>query len=165
MSLFRNKHLLVAALMAPIMALVGYFAIDIFLGETPQAAKPGQTYKLAEKPGCRYAGGKCGLKNVDFELGIRIEPIDGNRSMLLLDSAFPLEGVMAALVDPLTQSQSDADPVPMEAQGAEGLSWSLAIDSPVPGRHRLQVATASQGTFYYGDAATEFLAEENPDAE
>lgn len=162
MKILRNKHLLVAALVAPVMALIGYFAFDIFLGETPQAAQPGQTYKLAEKPGCRYAGGNCGLKNADFELSIRIEPIDADRSMLLLDSLFPLEGIMAALVEAQAGTEvSSAEPLPMEALDDSGLAWSLAVDKPDPGRHRLQLATSSQGTFYYGDANTKFLAEEN----
>lgn len=157
MNPLKNRHLLVAGLMAPIMALIGYFAFDIFVGETPHAAKQGRSYKLVEKPGCRYAGGKCALKNGDFELIIGIEDLDRDRSQLKVRSAFPLEGVVAALV---AGKAADAEPLAMQALGRDGLNWTLTIPRPDPERHRLQLAASSQGAFYFGDAATRFRAAE-----
>jgi len=33
-------------LVAPVLAIMGYFALDFFVGETPHAAEEGQSYKL-----------------------------------------------------------------------------------------------------------------------
>ena len=68
MSFFKNRHVVVATLMAPLLGLGAYFGMGFIFGERPQPAETGQSYKLVEKPNCRYASGLCGLKNVDFEL-------------------------------------------------------------------------------------------------
>ena len=77
MSVLRNKHVLVSALVAPLLALMAYFAIDHFMGETPHAAVEGRSYPLVEKPGCRWESGSCGLKNNEFELDMVYERLGG----------------------------------------------------------------------------------------
>ena len=57
MKFLKNKHLLTASLVAPILALMSYFAIDALVGETPHAAEEGQSYQLVEKQNCRYNSG------------------------------------------------------------------------------------------------------------
>ena len=66
MSFLKNKHLLVATLMAPVLALVSYYGIGALFGEKPLPAEAGQSYQLIEKPNCRRGSGQCSLKNVDF---------------------------------------------------------------------------------------------------
>ena len=63
---------------------------------TPQAAMPGQSYPLVEKPNCRRSGGECGLENGEFELDLRVQWMSEDRIVLRLESAFPLDGVMIA---------------------------------------------------------------------
>ena len=57
MSFFKNRHLVIATLMAPVLALISYYAVNALVSETPHAAKAGQSYQLAEKPNCRRGGG------------------------------------------------------------------------------------------------------------
>lgn len=153
MSVFRNRHVVVAALVAPVLALIAYFAIDFFFGETPHVAVEGRSYPLAEKPGCRWESGYCGLKNNEFELDMRVREVDGE-TLLLLESAFALEGVM------LSVARDEAEgppPVPMQAADEEGHRWTLPLHVPEPGLDRIRLVAAADGSLYFGDAATVFM--------
>ena len=75
-------------MMAPVLGIISYFAVNALVGEDPQAAEAGQSYKLVEKPNCRYASGLCGLKNVDFELTLSFELAGDDRWLLKLESVY-----------------------------------------------------------------------------
>lgn len=156
MSFLKNRHVLVAALIAPVLALISYFGISYLYGEKPQMAVEGQSYPLVEKPDCRYESGKCGLKNGDFELEMRIESLGGGRVTLMLKSVFPLEGVKAALV---RKGADEQQPESLQQQDADGLLWSLEMNQPDPVSDRIRLVASSQKSFYFGDAATAFSAE------
>ena len=157
MSFFQNKHLLVATLMAPILALVAYYGVNFLVGEKPQAAEAGKTYKLVEKPNCRYASGMCGLKNGDFELTINFVRLGENRLTMNLVSVFPLEGVLLAAVE---GEADEKQPEEMQATGLEGLNWSLDITVPDPESTRLRLVVSSNESLYFGDVATKFTLAE-----
>ena len=153
MSILRNRHVLVAALVAPLLALTAYFAMDYIFGETPQAAREGQSYPLVEKPGCRWASGYCGLKINEFELDLSFRRLGADRLALDLESVFPLDGVMLAVV---THGADEAAPRPMQPAGDDGLKWTIEASVPNPGNDRLRLAASAGGAVYYGDASTEF---------
>jgi len=153
MTFLTSKHTIVAMLVAPVLAIMGYFALDFFVGETPHAAEEGQSYKLVEKPNCRYNSGNCGLKNGDFELKLNADWLDDNRLALTLKSEFPLEGVLVALVE---DEADEKRPVEMRPVGDDGLVWSLDMNCPDPESNRLQVVASSGGALYFGDAAMKF---------
>jgi hypothetical protein len=161
MSFLKNKHLVVAMLVAPVLAILGYFALDTLVGEKPKPAMEGQSYPLAEKPNCRYASGRCELKNADFELQLGTRALGADRVALTLRSVVPLDGVVVALV---ADSAGDAPPVPMEPLGQDGLTWTLDMPRPDAERHRLRLAASSGGAIYFGDAATQFTLLEKPPA-
>jgi len=159
MSFLKNRHVLVASLVAPLLALLAWFAIDFFTGETPHAAVEGQSYALVEKPNCRYDSGLCGLKNNDFELELSYRRISGDRLALDLVSEFPLDGVLLAVV---ISETDDKKPVPMEPAAPGGLKWSLEARIAEPESDRIRLVASAQGTVYYGDASTQFtLADKN----
>lgn len=64
--MFKNKHFILALLIAPILSIIAYFGTDMALSEKPHAAKEGETYKLASKSNCRYTSGLCDMENGDF---------------------------------------------------------------------------------------------------
>jgi hypothetical protein len=161
MSFLKNKHLIVAMLVAPVLAILGYFALDALVGEKPKPAMEGQSYPLAEKPNCRYASGLCALKNGDFELQLGTRALGQDRITLTLRSVVSLDGVVVALVE---SADGAAPPVPMEPVGQDGTVWSLDMPRPDAERHRLRLAVSSAGVLYYGDAATPFTLRENPPA-
>ena len=153
MNVLRNRHVLVAALVAPVLALIAYFASDYFFGETPQVAVEGQSYPLVEKPSCRWESGYCGLKNNEFELDLQVREVDGE-TLLLLESVFALEGVMLSVG---REEAEGAPPAPMQAADEEGRRWSLPLFVPAPGQDRIRLVAAADGSLYYGDVSTEFM--------
>ena len=94
MNVLRNRHVLIAALVAPLLALIAYFGAEYLFGERPQAAVEGQSYPLAEMPNCRWESGVCGLANADFEVELRHQPRAGDNVLFRLESVLPLDGVL-----------------------------------------------------------------------
>jgi len=157
LSILSNKHFITAMIVAPILAIIAYFALDILVGEAPQPAKEGQSYQLVEKPNCRYDSGICGLKNGDFELEIIAEWMAGSRLLLKLKSKFALDGVLLAVVQ---KGAGEDQPVEMEAVDGEGLLWSLEVSQADPESDRLHLVASSNRVLYFGDAAMKFSSQE-----
>ena len=143
-----------AAIVAPILALLSYFAIDALVGEKPHAAEAGQSYELVEKPNCRRGGGQCSLKNGEFELDISAQMVGGNSIVLSVESAFPLDGVKIALVE---NSASKHPPIAMLAIDEDQLTWNLEVSRPTNENHRLRLVASAGQALYFGDATTRFL--------
>lgn len=161
MSFWKNKHLLVATIAAPVLGLVSYYGIGAMFGERPKPAEVGQSYQLIEKSNCRYGSGLCGLKNVDFELTFSFEKTGDGRLLLSLVSENPLDGIKLALVQ---NGIDEGEPRDMRPTDDDGLNWSLDIPLPNPERDRLHLVASSMQTLYFGDVATKFTAIE-PESE
>ena len=153
MKFLKNKHVVTAMLVAPLLALMAYFAIDFFVGEPPQVAEAGQSYQLVEKPNCRWISGHCGLKNGDFELGLDPEWTGDDQLVLTLKSVFPLDGVKVALV----RSEDDEDlPVDMVRASDDGLAWTVNMGRANAEQNRVRLVAASNQSLWYGDVALTF---------
>ena len=154
MSVFRNRHILIASLVAPVLALMAYFGAGYLFGERPQAAVEGQSYPLAEQPNCRWASGACGLANNDFEVELRYQPRADDRFVFRLESALPLDGVLLSVAH---DGSGSAVPEPMQAEDEGGLNWITELSVPDPGGDRIRLAASSGGVLYFGDASTAFM--------
>lgn len=155
MSFWKNKHVVIATLAAPVLGLVSYFVVGAIFGEKPKPAEAGQSYRLVEKPNCRYSSGACGLKNADFELTLSYEPLGSDRLLLKLESENPLDGVKLALA---RNASDDSKPRDMRPTGDDGLNWSLDLPVPNPELDRLHLVASSMQSLYFGDVATRFTA-------
>ena len=155
MNIFKNKHIVLASVMAPLLGLAAYFAVDALVAEKPHAAKAGQSYNLVEKPNCRRAGGTCGMKNGDFELELGFEELNEDQLFLKLNSLHALDKVMLAVVENETDEKP---PMEMRMAGEDGLNWNLEINRPDPDRHRLRLVATSNQSFYFGDIALKFTS-------
>lgn len=152
--MFKNKHFLIALLIAPILSLIAYFGTDMALSEKPHAAKEGETYKLAAKSNCRYTSGLCDMTNGDFKVQFRSEKLTAQGLDLSLKAAFPLEGVKLSLVD--SQEQT-IQPLDMTPNDSTGQNWSISLPKPASEESWLRVAIQSDGTLYYGETQTAFV--------
>lgn len=155
--MFKNKHLTIALLVAPILSIIAYFGTDLALSETPHAAKDGETYMLVSKSNCRYTSGLCDMANGEFKVQFRSEELTDSTLTLSLNSKFPLEGVKVSLVDNEDQA---ATPISMEATDNTGLNWQVSLSAPSSAQSWLRVAIQSDGTLYYGDTQTAFVTYE-----
>ena len=153
MNALKNKHSVIAVIMAPILAVVTYFGVGWIFGEKPQLAREGQSYPMVEKPNCRRDGGSCGLKNADFELELTVSQESGEGLELRLESAHALDGVMIAL------ARGDAvEPKPhaMRRADSSGMVWTTEVGLPDTTQDRLQLVAAVGNMYWFGDVSTAF---------
>ena len=67
---FKNKHVIVALIVAPILAILSWYATGFIVDEKEHAMKDGAIYTLVVKPNCRWESGKCTLSNSDLKIDI-----------------------------------------------------------------------------------------------
>lgn len=152
MTFFKNKHVITAFIVTPILALLGYYLVDLMVKETPQAAVAGQNYKLVAKSNCRYTSGECDLVNGGFKSTLTVNQ-DGQNKTLLLKSNYPLKGVTVGLVN----GDKESKPVKMSSYGDEALSWSMPLTTQVDATTELRVAIAAQESFYFAQTTLGFI--------
>ncbi|MGB5511813.1 MAG: hypothetical protein WBM87_08910 [Woeseiaceae bacterium] len=151
--MFKNKHVIVAMLVAPVLSILAWLAVDYFVGERPHAAKPGNAYLLVAKSNCRSDSGQCDLANRDFEITLRATRIGDARMTLEALSKFPLQQSTIGLVE----SGIEATPLPMDKMDAAALRWNATLSRPVSDEATLRVAMLAQGVTYYAEVPVTFL--------
>lgn len=154
--MFKNKHFIVALLVAPILAVITYFGVDIAVSEKPHAAKEGESYKLISKSNCRYTSGLCDFENGDFKVQFRSESLTDKKITLSLSSKFPLQGVKVALASEASAS-NDQDPVSMTATNDTLKNWIVSLPAQDISNKSLRVAIQANNTLYFGETKTEFV--------
>lgn len=152
--MFKNKHFIVALLVAPILSIIAYFGADMAVSEKPHAAKEGQSYKLIAKSNCRYTSGLCGMENGEFKVQFRSEKLTQSELQLSMKSDFPIEGIKLSLVD---NQEQDGQPLDMSPADQAGQNWYITLPKPASAESWLRVAIQADGTLYYGETQTAFV--------
>ncbi|WP_428773260.1 hypothetical protein [Vibrio sp.] len=155
--MFKNKHLLVGLLIAPVLSIIAYFGTDLALSEKPHAAKEGETYKLVSKSNCRYTSGLCDMENGEFKVQFRSENLTEKQLELSLSAKFPLQGVKLSMVDEMEQT---ATPKEMQATDESLQHWQVKLPAPASEESWLRVVIQANDTLYYGDTQTAFVVYE-----
>jgi hypothetical protein len=157
---FTNRHVVVALLVAPVLAVLAWFGVDQLIGERAAPAQPGQSYPLVAQSNCRYASGQCELKNAEFSL--RLELDASPPSHLLLSASHPLEGVQLGLTPPDGDAAGDpgleAQPQSLRPRGDDGLNWVLPLQALPPVDAQLRLVASAGGALYYAETVTAFVA-------
>jgi len=151
--MFKNKHVVIAMLVAPVLSIMAWLAVDYFLSERPHAAKEGAAYLLIAKSNCRYDSGECDLENSDFKINVRPMSVTSGSVQLEMTSAFPLQSASLGLVN----NETPAPPAEMRATTAEGLHWTTRIDRPAGESSRIRIAVTADGTTWYAEIPVIFL--------
>jgi hypothetical protein len=153
-----NKHLVVAMIVAPILAIIAWMAVDKLIGETPHAAVKGNSYELIPRPNCRYTSGECELVNSDFVSSLKVERVDGQR-LLKLTSNVPLDGVKIGFSnEDLSQNQTpDIIPNEMESTDSENLAWSIGLPNSAKDTTQIFVAMSAGGVRYFSQTGMAFM--------
>ncbi len=152
--MFKNKHLILAMLIAPVLAVIAYFGVDLAVSEKPHAAKEGETYKLVARSNCRYTSGLCDLENGDFEVQLRSESLTADSLVLTLSSKFPLQGAKIALVP---DKSSSRQPENMNANNTDGTNWSITLPAPTTDSSQIRLVVSADGTLYFADTPATFI--------
>jgi len=158
--MYSNKHVVIALLVAPVLALISYFAVDRMVSEAPHAAQVGASYPLVEQSNCRYSSGACDLSNGDVAVHLTVESLEAGTMLLSLSSSVALEGAKVALVQtgaPATTATSRDAPVVMRSMTEAGLAWTVRLPSDNAESARLRLVLSAAGTLYFGEAQLTFV--------
>ncbi len=151
--MFKNKHVITALIVTPILAVIGYFATDYFVSERPHQAKQGGQYQLVQLPNCRYASGQCDLKNGNFKVVVTGREDDG-RLLLNLESVFVVDEVYVSVVkDP----SDTVGPTRMQPVDDLGKRWQVRLPVVAPEQQYLRLVVAAKGAMYYAETTMPFL--------
>lgn len=66
--MFKNKHVIVAMVVAPILAVLAWFATGMLVDEKPHVMQKGGVYTLNVRSNCRWESGNCTLENKDISI-------------------------------------------------------------------------------------------------
>ena len=155
--MFKNKHVLVAMIVAPILAVISYFATDYVVGEDPEAAQAGQQYPLVARSNCRYASGVCTLVNGDLELKLSVaNEVDGGQ-VLNVFSNHTLEGIRLALAN----GDQELPLIPMVQSSSDKNNWHADLSSVPQQVDSLRLALQSAGAVFYASVGTDFFVHDS----
>ncbi len=144
-------------LVAPVLAIMGWFAVDYFVAERPHAAKPGSAYTLIAKSNCRYASDQCDLENADFKLSIRPGMVSASSIALTLSASHELQSAALGLVE----GDSTQPPAPMTRTNDAGTEWQGLLQSPASDESSIRVAVTANGATWYAEVPVVFISTSN----
>lgn len=157
-----NKHVVIAMIVAPILAILAYLATDAAVSEPPQAAQPDQSYPLAARSSCRWESGKCELENGDLLLTLRFDDLI---PALTMKASHSLDGAIVQLIS----GQNDK-PLPMRMivpagesaeENAEGKLWQLDLDGMPEQETLLRLVVSRNGSTFFAETGTLYSVYDN----
>jgi hypothetical protein len=151
--MFKNKHVVIAMLIAPLLALGAYFLTDFIVSEDSIAAEEGQAYPMLAKSNCRYQSGVCTLSNGEIELKLRVIQQADGQEILKVKTNRELEGARVALLTPFYEGA----PIPLQQPTDGEAFWSAALDQNKQDVQELRLAVKSEGVMFYATTSTEFF--------
>ena len=152
MHFLKNKHVILAMFVAPVLAIIAYFATDYIVSEKPHRAEQGRTYKLAARPNCRYPSGQCTLYNGDIEVSVRVEPVADTGIKLILTSTVPIAHGLASFADLDAESQ----PATLY-RAADNASWNAEFDLTDIEQRTLRLALEISDSIFYAETPVVFI--------
>lgn len=160
--MWKNKHVILALLIAPALAIIAWFSVDYFVAEQPHSARPGATYPLVAKPNCRRPSDGCELVNEDFRLTVVVPQFDASGADIELISVFALDQAAVGVVN---RGGDDGVPTALIDTGTAGKQWRGRATGMLDAQSMLRVAvTAEDSTFYAEIPVTFFFVDASGDA-
>jgi len=149
---FKNKHVITSMIVAPILAIISYFAVDYYVAEVPHKAIDGQLYKMLAKPNCRWESGHCDLVNGDLELLITSDSQLYGDNHFRLKTETPLEGVIFAIA---SEKGGHSQPESMRLVQAGNKIWESSLVN-VKRSDYLQLAVSVNGIIFRAEVPAIF---------
>ena len=151
-SVFTDKHVVIAMLVAPILAIASLYAVGWLAGDLTESevAESGQAYPLLERSGCRYEGGECRVSNGDFILTLTVGTVD-NEGAIYIQSALPLESLLVGL-----RSSGDRPPLVAQRQSNNTRDWMFLAQGPIASDDALRIVAVTGGAAYFGEVSLTF---------
>jgi len=156
MGLFSNKHVIIAMIVAPVLAILSYYFVDTLVKEKPHQAVEGNSYPLNAKSNCRYTSGRCDLENASFKTFLVVTEKD-NHQILTLTSSHSLQGAkvgFSSLED--SSGLEAAKPSSMQSISKDKKIWSIIMPVEADANTQLMLAMLANGSHYYAETTMGF---------
>jgi hypothetical protein len=144
--MWKDKHVVMAMIVAPILAIFAWVGVDYIVAEKAQPAEPGSMYPLVARSNCRYDSGSCDLVNNDFEVTLRPIDLRSDRTILAVESKFELQQTSLALV--VDGEETAGKGAPTETPDGETV-WIVNIPVRAEPEAILRVAVTAQDSVYF----------------
>ena len=151
-NILTNKHVIVAMIVAPILAVIAYFGVDHAVSEKPHSAIKGESYPLVAKSNCRYESGQCTLENGDISISLTPSLVGTTTIKFQLLSQQPLQGVKIGFA-----GAGESSPVSMQSNNDEQTEWLIHVKQSDVSNSQLMLALSMNDTVYYGQTGTDFI--------
>ena len=145
--------MILAMFVAPVLALIAYFATDSIVSEKPHAARQGSSYQLAAKSNCRYQSGQCTLHNGDVEVNIRIERATGSLIELILQANMPLQNALVSF----DVGDDETEPTVMQRAVSEENTWRAKLEIVEPEKSTLRLVLELSDTLFFAETPAVFI--------
>ena len=150
--LLKNKHLILAMFIAPVLAILAYFATDYVVAEKPHVAQQGEAYKLSANSNCRYKSGVCTLKNGDVEVSVRAKRVENNQLELTVSSDLIIQSALVLFLD--SNNDRSTKPVAMKAENKNSWTTNLNFEKE---QNILRLALNIDDSLYYAETSAVFI--------
>ena len=152
-------HVAIALIVAPILAILAWFAVGEIAGEEAKVAEPGAAYPLVARSNCRWASGECELHNNDLEMTILPLELGAQYTRLSLDAEFPLAQATFAL---LVNGREVAAPAEHDTSPDAPAQMTVTIPAFADPEAVLRVAVTVQESLYFAEVPVVFMRPEAP---
>ncbi len=152
--MFKNKHVIIALLVAPMLAIMAWFAVDHFVAEQPQAANPGDSYPLVAKPNCRRPSDGCELTNADLSVTISVSGFDASGADVEVTSVFPLGGAAIGFAN---GDSDEGSPSLLILGDAHGYEWRGRVGGRIDAGTTMRVLVYANEAAFYGEVPVTFF--------
>ncbi len=153
MNILKNKHVVLAMFVAPVLAIIAYFATDHIVSEKPHLVQQGQNYKLAAKSNCRYPSGQCTLRNGDIEVSVRIERMTASAIKLILQSNIPVQHALASFVD----DNNEPQPTTLYRSAEDENTWNGEFKLVDAENSTLRLVLDISNSIFYAETPAVFI--------
>ena len=151
MNFFKNRHVVAAMIVAPLLAIFTYFSVDFLIREKPRRAQAGQAYPLVAKSNCRFSSGECSIENASFRSTLKVER---NTGRLLLTTSHPLQ---SATVGFISADGVESLPSEMTALDKQHNLWQLPLPSNTNSESVARIALRVNDVLYFAETSMQFI--------
>ncbi|MEM8983894.1 MAG: hypothetical protein AAGC71_12765 [Pseudomonadota bacterium] len=146
--MWRSPHIIVALLVAPVLAVLAYFAASKLVGDTAGPAQRGASYPLLVGANCRRSSGQCQLSNAQLRIDLTMTAYSDAAITLELYASNTFDGVL------IGDGTDKATASPFERIAP--LRWRVALPHPSDAATLPFVAVADT-TAFFAELPTDFL--------
>ena len=153
MNILKNKHVILAMFVAPVLAIIAYFATDHIVSEKPHQAEQGNSYKLAAKSNCRYQSGQCTLHNGDVQVHVRVERVTDSVVKLIVQSNTPVKYALASL----SETDAETQPTTLYPAATEENTWNAEFNLVDVAKTTLRLVLEISDSMFYAETPAVFI--------